>query len=529
VAERLLAGTPASPGAALGVTWRLGEEIDASGPVPPDRRATERDTALAALAAAADAIMDLASGLAEAEAEIVETGAMMGRDSVLLRAVQEAVLEAGRRAARLAAGAGTARPPGADLVLLTRDLGPADVAELAPELAAIGLVEGGATAHAAIVARSLGLPMVTGLGDWLFEVADGTMTVLDGSSGTLIVEPSGPHAERAARDIEARRSDAARARGERHRPAVTTDGTVITVLANVASRPELTVGLRTGAEGIGLLRTELAFLEARDWPSEAEHAQALEPILAGLGGLPAVVRVLDFGADKSPPFLDGTRMRGLELLLAHPSAFANQLRAILRTAQNRDVRLLLPMVDTRAQLNRALAQIREAADELGLERVPSVGAMIETPTGADNAFAIAERSGFLSIGTNDLTATTLAADRFAANSARAYDPRVLRSIARSVKAAHAAGIVIEVCGEAASDPVTLPLLVGLGVDELSVGAARVGQVRQWVRQLSAEGAADLAGEALTMACADDVKWALTPLANALAGERADVASVSPVS
>jgi len=403
------------------------------------------------------------------------------------------------------------------------------VAELAPELAGIGLLGGGATAHAAIVARSLGLPMVTGLGERLFEVADGATAVLDGSRGTLIVEPSVAHAERAARDIEAGRDDADRARGERHRAAVTTDGTVITVLANVASSQELTVGLHAGAEGIGLLRTELAFLEARDWPSEAEHARAVEPILAGLGELPAVVRVLDFGADKSPPFLDRTPMRGLELLLAHPSPFAGQLRAILRAAQSRDVRILLPMVDTPAQLNRALAQIRQAASELGLERLPSVGAMIETPTAAENAFAIAERSGFLSIGTNDLTATTLAADRFAANSAQAHDPRVLRLIARSVKAAHAAGIRIEVCGEVASDPVMLPLLVGLGVDELSVGAARVGQVRQWVRQLSAEQAAELAGEALTMTSADEVKSATAPLANGLTSDRMNVAPVSPAS
>jgi phosphoenolpyruvate-protein kinase (PTS system EI component) len=566
MAERLLTGTPASPGIALGMTWWLGEETDGAGPVAPDRRPAERDRALAALAAAADEIMELASGLADAEAEIVETGAMMGRDPVLLRAVEAAILEdgltataavarttewhavaiaaigdetlaaraddvrsLGRRAARLAAGSHAARPPLTDLVLLTRDLGPADVAELAPELAGIGLLGGGATAHAAIVARSLGLPMVTGLGERLLEVAEGATAVLDGSRGTLIVEPSLAHAAHAARDIEARRDEADRARGERHRAAVTTDGTVITVLANVASPQELTAGLHAGAEGIGLLRTELAFLEARDWPSEAEHARAVEPILAGLGELPAVVRVLDFGADKSPPFLAGTPMRGLELLLAHPRSFAGQLRAILHAAQSRDVRILLPMVDTRAQLNQALAQIRQAASELGLERLPRVGAMIETPTAADNAFAIAERSGFLSVGTNDLTATALAADRFTANSARAHDPRVLRLIARSVKAAHAASITIEVCGEAASDPVMLPLLVGLGVDELSVGAARVGQVRQWVRQLSAEQAAELAGQALTMSSADEVTSATAALANRLASDGMNGAPVPPLS
>lgn len=566
MAERQLAGRPASPGLAVGRAWRLRAEIEAGARVPSGRRAAECDTALAALSRACDAIMELASGLTGAEAEIVETGALMGRDPVLWRAVEEAILTGGlsaaaaiaratdehastiaaiddetlaaraddvrslgRRAARLASGQSAQPPVDANPILVTDDLGPADVAELAPALTGIALVGGGATAHAAIVARSLGLPMVTALGESLLGVQDGAAMVLDGSAGTLIVEPAERHAERAERDMQARRIEAQRASVERDRPAVTTDGRLITVFANVASRAELDVGLRAGAEGIGLLRTELAFLDARDWPSEAEHADALEPILAGLGSRPAVVRVLDFGADKSPPFLGQTRERGLSLLLAHPSAFARQLRAILRAAQNHDLRILLPMVDAREQLNRALAQIRRAAREIGAKRLPVIGSMIETPGAAESAYAIAERSGFLSIGTNDLTATTLAADRFAANSARAHDPRVLRAIARSVKAAHAAGIRIEVCGEAASDAVMLPLLVGLGVDELSVGAARVGQVRRWVRQLSAEQAADVAGAALAMDSADEVEWAARPLVDVLQSARRDIAATSPVS
>jgi phosphoenolpyruvate-protein kinase (PTS system EI component) len=218
--------------------------------------------------------------------------------------------------------------------------------------------------------------------------------------------------------------------------------------------------------------------------------------------------VLDFGADKTPPFLRGVPERGLALLLANAAAFEEQLRAILVCARGRDVRILLPMVDHPEQIVASGALIRLAADGLGIEELPPIGSMIETPRAADNAALIAEHSAFLSIGTNDLTAATLGADRFAANSATAYDPRVLRSISRSVTAAHDAGIALEVCGEAASDTVMLPLLVGLGVDEVSVGAARVGEVRGWVRGLNAEQAEAVARSALTLDTPDEVARAV---------------------
>jgi phosphoenolpyruvate-protein kinase (PTS system EI component) len=248
-------------------------------------------------------------------------------------------------------------------------------------------------------------------------------------------------------------------------------------------------------------------LDVADWPSEEQHAEALEPILAGLGDKPAVVRVLDFGVDKAPPFLHDVALRGLELLLAHPDAFIAQLRAIVLASKRYDIRILLPMVHEPGQLARTSALLERVASELAVDRLPPLGSMIETPRAAQAASAIAGRSDFLSIGTNDLTASTLGADRFADNAARAHHPRVLRSIAASVAAAHEAGIPIEVCGEAASDPIMLPLLVGLGIDEVSVGAARVGAVRDWIGRLDAGEMARLADSALTMAGSEDVEWA----------------------
>jgi phosphoenolpyruvate-protein kinase (PTS system EI component) len=552
MAELVLEGTPASPGVALGSGWRLVESVVAAGPVPPERRDAERAAAGAALVSAADALIALAAQLPADDAEIIETGALMAQDPALIAGVERAIAQGltaaealvlaageqadaiaeigdemlaaraddvrslGRRAAALAGDPDQPPPPGNDLVLIAHDLGPADVAELAPSLAGIALSGGGATAHAAIVARSLGVPMVTGLHEQLLELADGVRVVIDGTRGTLVGEPSEERALAASASMKERRAAVRRAQELRERPAITADGRRITVLANVASAEELELALRTGAEGIGLLRTELAFLDADSWPNEQEHSEALAPILAGLGGRPAVVRVLDFGADKAPPFLEDVSQRGLELLLAHPHALIAQLRALALASRTHDIRILLPMVDEPEQVAQTRRLLELACGGSALDQMPQLGSMIETPAAAEGAAAIAAQSDFLSIGTNDLTASTLGANRFAANGARAHHPLVLRSIAASVRAAHDAGISIEVCGEAASDPIMLPLLVGLGIDELSVGAARVGAVREWICELDGIETAGLARSALTMDCADEVEWAVRPLA----GDRA---------
>jgi phosphoenolpyruvate-protein kinase (PTS system EI component) len=545
-------GAPASPGVAVGPAWQQTPGVEIGGLVPVHEREHEREAAHAALADAASALGRVASGLPPEEAAIIEAGVLMAGDPALLSAVDDGIVASGlpagqaiiraagqladaiasigdellaaraddvrslgRRAARLTTRSDADAPWDAlglrqdcACVLIAHDVGPADVAELAPRLAGIALVGGGATAHAAIVARSLGIPMVTGLSREILKVADGVRLALDGATGSVTIDPSGAAARAAKADMRGRRLAAELARSARDQPAVTSDGRRIRVLANVSSAAEVEVGFGVGAEGIGLLRTELAFLDAAEWPSEREHRAALEPILAGLEGRPAIVRVLDFGADKTPPFLRGVRERGLELLLANVGAFQAQLRAIVICARGRDVRILLPMVSHPEEIVASGALIRLAADALGIEELPPIGAMIETPRAAENASLIAEQSAFLSIGTNDLTAATLGADRFAANSASAYDPRVLRSIERSVAAAHDAGIALEVCGEAASDTVMLPLLVGLGVDEVSVGAARVGEVRGWIRSLNAEQAEALARSALTLDTPDEVARAV---------------------
>jgi len=546
--ERVLAGAPASPGAAAAPALPLVPAAADPGAriAAPDRPA-EAARARAALEAAAAELDALAAGHDGADAAILETGALLARDpgltarvaelvaqegspaaAALLRAAEEQatvlaalpdamlaeraadVRSVGRRAARHAAGARPGAGAGAPTassgagstvaaadgaIVVADDLGPADVAELAAGAAGFALAGGGATAHAAILARSLGVPMVAGLGDAVLHVAAGEELVLDGDAGTVVLAAAPARAEAAREAAHARRRLRERDAADRDLPAETTDGRRVTVLANVAAAAEVRVALAAGAEGVGLLRTELAFLDALSWPDEAAHRRALAPVLAPLGGRPVTVRVLDFGADKTPPFL-AREPRGIALLLAHEEALAAQLRAVRAEGAGVGLRVLLPLVERAEQVTRVRALL---GDDVPL------GAMVETPAAAEAVDAIAAAADVLSVGTNDLTAAVLGVDRFTAGAAPAHDPRVLRVVARTADAARAAGIPLEVCGEAASSPVAMPLLLGLGADELSVGASRVGTVRAWVRALDAADCRSLATAALQATTAQEVE------------------------
>src|SRR5713101_8200497 len=383
----------------------------------------------------------------------------------------------GRRAAAHARGGRTHASAG---VLVAATLGPADVAELATHAKGVALAGGGVTAHAAIVARSLGMPMVVGLGAEALDVEDGEEVVLDGDAGVLIRRPD-PGRVAAARAMTEHRHTARRkAVARRLEPAETKDGHRLVVLANSASVAEVIEGAEQGAEGVGLLRTELGFLDASAWPSLAQHLAFLRPILDRLEGRTATVRLLDFGGDKTPPFLNGVKGRGIELLLQAPEALRTQLAAIVEAGMGTKLRILIPMVSSPDQV-RAVHEM--LGDVLDGRPVPQVGSMIETPEAALQAREIADASDFLSIGTNDLTQLVLGLDREKSKSAPVSDNRVLRLIEATTHAARAAGIPVDVCGEAASDAEAMPILVGLGFDDLSVAAARVGEVRQAIRAM----------------------------------------------
>ena len=530
MARAVLHGLGASPGMAVGRAIVVREVKSST--VPPNEA-----LALAALEQAAVELGRAAEGLRNAgladEAEILEANRLMAEDPSLAASVRELatrlappealraaaegfasvlaglpdpvlagrasdVRELGRRAARIADGTPAQPLPEADSILVTRDLGPAEIAELElgeGRIVGVALTEGSATAHAAIVARSLGVPMAVAFGTDLDAIADGAVLVLDGEAGVLSVDPARGELDEARKSLRLGLRRRRALAGLRGLPAKTLDGRRIALLCNAASLAEIDAGLAAGAAGVGLLRTELAFLEAPAWPTEQQHRAALEPLLARLRGRIATVRTLDFGADKTPPFLDQTRPRGLALTLAQPEAFAAQLRAIVHSGIETRLRILLPLVESAQQVRAVRSLLRDA---LGEEYLFELGAMIETPEGVLRATEIALEAEFLSIGTNDLVSSTLGLHRDLplASASTAADPAVLAHVVSIVAAAHEVGITVEVCGEAAGVPELVVLFVGLGVDELSVAPARVDLVRGVIRALSAERAAVLARDAL---------------------------------
>ncbi len=516
---RALPGVSAAPGITVGRAVVLDlTRGHASNLVREADRAGEADRARDALRLAASDLETLASQLRSEgrgdDADIVETGVLMAMDPELIARVETLILESGLEAAdalreaaeqtalelsvlldpMLALRADDVRSVGrraaahlkgdalhvSEGVLIADSLGPADVAELAPSVRGIALAGGGVTAHAAIVARSLGLPMVVGVGEALLEIEDGEEVLVDGDRGVVVRQPDAERASLARTDTERRRSAREIAIARRLEPARTKDGHGIRVLANASTVAELEEATRQGAEGVGLMRTELLFLEAMEWPSHAEQVSVLRPVLSRLQGQTATVRLFDFGGDKTPPFLRGITARGIAVMLNEPQALKAHLSAVVDAGRGADLRLLVPMVTSAADIRSVrdmLAIVLEGRD------TPKVGAMIETPEAAEGAAEIAHDCDFLSIGTNDLTQLVLGLDREQSRKAPVLDPRVLSLIARTVQAGHGARILVDVCGEAASDEKSLPVIVGFGADELSVAPARVGQVRQWVREL----------------------------------------------
>jgi phosphoenolpyruvate-protein phosphotransferase len=517
--ELALHGVSAAPGVAFGaavVLDRVGASATPIIAVP--ERSAELDRALKALDVVASELHHIVSGLREAgreaEADIVETGVLMAADPGLAARIEALVMEAGRPAAealreaadesaeklasltdlvlaeraddvrslgrRAAARANGLMPGSVSGVLIAATLGPADVAELAMHAKGVALVGGGVTAHAAIVARSLGLPMVVGLGAGVLDVIDGEEVVLDGDGGVLVRHPEAGRILAARAEAERRYAARKTAVASRLEPAQTKDGHRLRILANAASVAEVIEALEQGAEGVGLLRTELLFLDAQRWPTFSQQASFLSLILDPLKGRIATVRLLDFGGDKTPPFLQGAGDRGIELLLQAPEALRTQLVAITDAGAKVKLRILIPMVMSPDQVHAVRDLLGAVLDG---RPAPEIGSMIETPQAVQRAREIADVSDFLSIGTNDLTQLVLGLDREHSKSAPVTDVRVLQLIDATVRAGHAAGIPVDVCGEAASDAIAMPILVGLGVDELSVAAARVGEVRSWVRSL----------------------------------------------
>ncbi len=411
--------------------------------------------------------------------------------------------------------------PAAAGIVLAAELSPAETAGLDRALVrAVACARGGPTSHAAILARSLGIPAVVGLGDALLGVAEGTMLALDGETGAVTVDPS-PVAVRAAEDRRAVWAHhEADARGRAREPAVTRDGSVVHVAANIAGPRDAPAAVAAGADGVGLLRTEFLFLQADHLPGEDEQERAYRATAEALAGLPLTVRTLDVGADKQLPYLTQAPeqnpflgVRGIRLGLSRPELLHVQLRAILRVARDHPLRIMFPMVATVDELLQAREVLDEARASLASAGVSvpdsvEVGIMVEVPAAALTAEAFVPHVDFFSLGTNDLAQYTLAAERGNAAVAAFADPlhpAVLRLIEHTARAAAAGGRETAVCGEVAGDPLAIPLLLGLGVGELSMAPARIPAAKQAVRATSLKSARRLADEALSAESAAAVR------------------------
>lgn len=397
----------------------------------------------------------------------------------------------------------SALPPGT--VLLAERLTPSNAAGLDPDaIAGIATITGGRTSHAAIIARSLSIPAVVGVGDPLSTVSDGETVLVDGDAGAVVLNPDA--ARRASVDDEAITAI--------NEAVTTVDGRPIEVAANVGSEGELAPACDRGADGIGLFRTEFLFLDRDTPPSENEQYRAVKHALEAFPNGRVVVRTVDIGGDKDVPYLELPTetnpflgQRGIRLSLnEHADLFETQLRALLRAAAvdtGGQLAVMIPMATRTEEVSAVITTIESVAADLEAadvdHAIPELGAMIETPAAASLADVLAKQLDFLSVGTNDLTQYVMAADRENDTVADYHDPlhpAVIRTVHQTTAAAADTDAWVGMCGEMAGDPAVTELLVGLGLDELSMSAVTVPAVKRQVREIDAGRAETLAANAL---------------------------------
>ncbi|NPA90525.1 MAG: phosphoenolpyruvate--protein phosphotransferase [Chloroflexi bacterium] len=427
-----------------------------------------------------------------------------------------------RRVLRLLLGTSTKPPhPQQPSILIAEDLTPSDTAQLDPKMVlGIATALGGATSHTAILARALGIPAVVGLGLAILRVEEGQEIGLDGSQGRVWLRLT----PEIRRELEERRRRWLAEQEDMRRlaqaPAQTRDGHRVEIGANIIGVADAAAALQYGAEGIGLMRTEFLFVDRESPPDEEEQWRVYQQVADLLGKRPLVIRTVDVGGDKPIPYLQlepepnpFLGWRGIRLTLERPDLLKTQFRAILRASVDHNIKIMLPMVSTLEEVRAARALFQEAQDELRRAGQPfdegvELGIMVEIPAAALMAEKMAREVDFFSVGTNDLSQYTMAADRTNARVAHLADglqPAVLRLIDRAARAAHEAGIWIGVCGEIAGDAVAAPILVGLGVDELSMNPPAIPRVKQVLRQWTWAEMQELAQKALDLESAEQVR------------------------
>ncbi len=401
-----------------------------------------------------------------------------------------------------------------DAIILAADLMPSQTARLdRNKVAGFVTAEGGPTSHTAILARSMGLPAVVGAGEEVLDLPEGALLAIDGYSGRVILQPD--EATRTAFQAQMAADAATRAeeRAASQALARTRDGQRVEVAANLATAADAEAALTMGAEGVGLLRTEFLFQDRTEPPTEEEQTEIYSRVATIMAPRPVIIRTLDIGGDKPAPYLDLPEeanpflgWRAIRISLAMPEFFKTQLRAILRAAETGNVHVMFPMIATVEEVARAQALLTEAARELTARGIPHAdviptGIMVEIPSSSQIADLLAPMVDFFSIGTNDLTQYTFAADRTNARVAGIADPlhpAVLRQIDRVIQAAHEAGRWVGLCGELAGQPEAIPVLLGLGLDEFSMSAVSIPAAKAMLARLALPETQQLARKVLTL-------------------------------
>ena len=451
---------------------------------------------------------------------------MSSLDDPYLRAraadVRDVAARVLRRLAGLQGGAMNIRKPS---IVAAHDLAPSEVHELDPAVVlGLCLETGTSNSHSVILARAMGIPAVVGLGPALASIPEGTPMALDGDRGTVWVSPGPEDTLALEQSRQAWMASRRLALAERHRPAATRDGHPVRVLANLSHESEVLEALDSGAEGVGVLRTEFLFMGRSTPPEEEEQLAAYRTIASALGTRPLVIRTLDIGGDKGIPYVEVGQeanpflgCRGIRLMLGRRDLLCTQLRAILRAACGHTVEILFPMVSSLPELRQAKAVLRDVEADLEREGVTfskgvTVGVMIEVPSAVAVADQLAREVSAFSIGTNDLIQYVMAADRTNARVAAMADPlqpAVLRVLNQTIQAGRRAGIRVTLCGELAADPLATPLLLGLGLEEFSVSAPLIPGLKRAIAGPSLPEAVAIARQALKQESSDAVRALLS--------------------
>lgn len=409
------------------------------------------------------------------------------------------------------------------VIVMASDLTPSDTASLDRRFVQGFVTDiGGRTSHSAIMARSLGIPAVTGTKVGMSQVAKGDLIILDGTNGTVIVNPNEGTIKEYERLMEEQKQAKEHLIAYKDEKTVTKDGSAFLIGANIGQLEDVDQVLEVGAEGIGLFRTEFLYMGKKAMPTEEEQFEAYRKVLSSMGEKPVVIRTLDIGGDKELDYLSLPKElnpflgnRAIRLCFKHQEIFRIQLRALLRASKYGNLHIMIPMIATLEELRKVKALLKEIERELKEESIEAgdyqLGMMMEVPSAAIMAHAFAKEVDFFSIGTNDLIQYTFAADRMNEEVSYLYQPfhpAVLHLIENITKAAHDAGIWVGVCGEMGGELEALPLLIGLGIDEISMSASSILKMRAEAKELDLVACQDLASKALLMSTEEEVKGIL---------------------